>query len=130
MPSKPLYVVQKHQARALHYDLRLEKDGVLKSWAVPKGIPEKAGIRHLAVQVGDHSLDYAAFEGTIPEGQYGAGIVEIWDSGTFEERSWRERKIVVDISGKRIKGEYVLVRLKPKPGEEDKNWILFRKGND
>ncbi len=130
MPSKPLYVVQKHHARALHYDLRLEKDGVLKSWAVPKGIPEKAGIRHLAVQVGDHSLEYATFEGTIPEGQYGAGTVEIWDSGTFEELSWRERKIVVDISGKRIKGKYVLVRLRPKPGEEDKNWILFRKGND
>lgn len=130
MPSKPFYVVQKHQARALHYDLRLEKDGVLKSWAVPKGIPEKAGIRHLAVQVGDHSLEYATFEGTIPEGQYGAGIVEIWDSGTFEELSWRERKIVVDISGKRIKGEYVLVRLKPKQSQEDKNWILFRKGDD
>lgn len=130
MPSKPLYVVQKHHARSLHYDLRLEKNGVLKSWAVPKGIPEKAGIRHLAVQVGDHALDYATFEGIIPDGQYGAGTVEIWDSGTFEERSWRERKIVVDISGKRVNGEYVLVRLKPKQGQEDKNWILFRKGDD
>lgn len=130
MPSKPLYVVQKHHARSLHYDFRLEKDGVLKSWAVPKGIPEKPGIRHLAIEVEDHTLDYAGFEGEIPEGQYGAGKVEIWDQGSFEEKSWKERKIVVDITGKRIKGEYVLVKLKPKQGEEDKNWIIFRKKKD
>lgn len=127
MALKPLYVVQKHHARSLHYDFRLEKEGVLKSWAVPKGIPTKAGIRHLAIQVEDHSLDYGSFEGEIPKGQYGAGKVELWDSGTFEELSWKERKIVIDISGKRISGEYVLVKLKPRGGEEDKNWILFRK---
>jgi bifunctional non-homologous end joining protein LigD len=80
----PAFVIQKHEARTLHYDLRLEKDGVFKSWAVPKGLPEQAGIRRLAVQVEDHSLEFGDFEGEIPAGQYGAGTIEIWDRGSFE----------------------------------------------
>ena len=80
----PLFVIQRHDARRLHYDLRLERNGALASWAVPKGLPFRAGERHLAVHVEDHPLDYATFEGEIPAGQYGAGTVEIWDRGTYE----------------------------------------------
>ena len=80
----PLFVIQRHDARRLHYDLRLERNGALASWAVPKGLPFEPGQRHLAVHVEDHPLDYATFEGVIPAGQYGAGTVEIWDTGTYE----------------------------------------------
>jgi DNA ligase D-like protein (predicted 3'-phosphoesterase) len=117
-----IYVIQKHQATHLHYDLRLEMDGVLKSWAVPKMPPTKSGVRRLAVQVEDHPIEYAKFEGTIPEGQYGAGTVEIWDNGHYVMRDSREDKLIFEIEGKRLKGTYCLVRFK-----ERKNWLFFKK---
>ncbi|MCL7413084.1 MAG: non-homologous end-joining DNA ligase [ANME-2 cluster archaeon] len=120
------FVVQEHHARRLHYDLRLEKEGVLKSWAVPKGIPETSGDRRLAVQVEDHPLDYATFEGRIPEGQYGAGTVKIWDRGIYEPIAWGENKIEFIVQGEKLEGMYVLVKFK-KAGE--KNWLLFKGGD-
>jgi DNA ligase D-like protein (predicted ligase)/DNA ligase D-like protein (predicted 3'-phosphoesterase) len=118
-----VFVVQEHDARRLHYDLRLEKEGVLKSWAVPKGIPEKTGERRLAVQTEDHPLEYASFAGTIPEGQYGAGTVKIWDKGSFEPKVWREDMVEFSLNGERLKGKYVLARFK-KAGEKD--WVLLK----
>jgi len=122
LPSR-IFVVQEHHASHLHYDLRLEYEGVLRSWAVPKGIPEQPGERHLAVETEDHPLEYAGFEGTIPEGSYGAGEVKIWDSGAFEPLVWEKDKIEVVVKGGRLAGRYVLVRFK-KAGE--KEWLLFK----
>ena len=116
-------MVQEHHARRLHYDFRLERDGVLKSWAVPKGIPETPEDKRLAVQVEDHPLDYAKFEGEIPQGQYGAGKVIIWDKGTYETKVWDEKMVEVILDGKKLKGRYVLVPLK-KAGE--KNWLMLK----
>ncbi|MCZ7385678.1 MAG: non-homologous end-joining DNA ligase [Candidatus Methanoperedens sp.] len=126
MGSGKSFVVQEHHARRLHYDLRLEKDGVLKSWAVPKGIPEISSERRLAVQVEDHPLDYAKFEGTIPEGQYGAGTVKIWDKGLYEPVVWEENKIEFIVKGEKMEGMYVLVKFKK---ADKNNWLLF-KGSD
>ena len=123
-PGGSLYVVQEHHASHLHWDLRLERDGVLKSWAVPKGPPEEPGDRRLAVQVEDHPLDYGGFEGTIPEGEYGAGTVKIWDRGTYETLKWTEDKIEVVINGGRLMGQYELIRFR-RAGE--KEWLLFKK---
>ena len=117
-----VYVIQKHQATRLHYDLRLEIDGVLKSWAVPKTPPTESGVRRLAVQVEDHPLEYASFEGIIPKGQYGAGTVEIWDEGQYKLRSKKENKWIIEILGNRLKGTYCLVRFKG-----NKNWLFFKK---
>ena len=122
MKRKKVYVIQKHVATHLHYDLRLEMDGVLKSWAVPKEPPIKPGIRRLAVQVEDHSQEYADFEGTIPEGTYGAGTVSIWDKGTYELIDRTEHKLIVNINGGKLKGTYILVQFK-KPND----WLLFKK---
>ena len=122
MKKKRIYVIQKHQARKLHYDLRLEMDGVLKSWAIPKEPPTRKGVKRLAVQVEDHALEYADFEGVIPEGYYGAGTVEIWDRGTYELEKREEGKIVIRINGKKLKGRFCLIKLK---GQE-KNWIFFK----
>jgi DNA ligase D-like protein (predicted 3'-phosphoesterase) len=116
----PRFVVHKHAARRLHYDLRLELDGVLKSWAVPKGPPETSGVKRLAVAVDDHALDHIDFEGTIPEGQYGAGKVEIWDKGTFDLTNRTEAAISLVFHGKRFEGDYHLIRIK------DKNWLVFK----
>lgn len=117
------YVIQRHQARNLHYDLRLERGGVLKSWAVPKEPPTQPGAKRLAMQVDDHELGYADFEGEIPEGSYGAGKVEIWDSGDYDVLEEDEKKLVIDIHGKRLKGGYVLLRF-PKGGENA--WLFFK----
>ena len=122
MNRKRIFVIQKHAARRLHYDLRLEMDGVLKSWAVPKEPPVEAGVKRLAVQVEDHPLEYANFEGIIPEGHYGAGKVEIWDKGSYILRERTENKIIFDLEGERLRGTYVLIRFKG-----DKNWLFFKK---
>ncbi|MCD6398834.1 MAG: 3'-phosphoesterase [Candidatus Aenigmarchaeota archaeon] len=119
----PRFVVQKHDASHLHYDFRLEMDGVLKSWAVPKGIPTKEGIKHLAVQTEDHDLSYINFEGEIEEGRYGAGKVEIWDSGEYELESKKDYKIVFILHGKKLNGRYTILKFK-KAG--DKEWLLFK----
>jgi DNA ligase D-like protein (predicted 3'-phosphoesterase) len=116
------FVVHEHRARHLHYDLRMERGGVLKSWAVPKGIPEAEGEKHLAVETEDHPLEYLTFEGTIPEGQYGAGTVKIWDKGTFELLEKTDRGFVIKMNGKKLKGVYVLFKFKP-----PKNWLFFKK---
>jgi len=122
-----IYVIQEHHSRRLHYDFRLEKDGVLKSWAVPKGIPEDSKQRHLAVQTEDHPYEYASFAGTIPKGQYGAGTVIIWDKGHYTTKLWEDDKIEVNLIGERLKGRYVLVRLKN--AKEDNAWLML-KGKD
>ncbi|MGQ9565275.1 MAG: DNA polymerase ligase N-terminal domain-containing protein [Candidatus Bathyarchaeales archaeon] len=116
-----IYVIQRHQATHLHWDLRLEMDGVLKSWAVPKEPPVEKGVKRLAVMVEDHPLDYATFEGAIPEGEYGAGTVEIWDKGTYVMIDRKPNKIIFEIKGERLKGTYCLLRFK-----EDKNWLFFK----
>lgn len=116
------FVVQEHHASHLHWDFRLEMDGVLKSWAVPKGVPEKKGEKRLAVATEDHPIEYIDFEGEIPEGQYGAGKVIIWDKGTYEMLERRDDKIEFILNGKRISGRYVLIRLK----NQIKNWLLIK----
>jgi DNA ligase D-like protein (predicted 3'-phosphoesterase) len=122
MSEGNIYVIQKHAATHLHYDLRLEMDGVLKSWAIPKEPPTAPNVRRLAVQVEDHPIEYANFEGTIPEGEYGAGSVEIWDRGTYRLIDRKEDKLIVEINGNRLKGTYILVRFK-----DQKNWLFFKK---
>lgn len=117
-----IYVIQKHAATHLHYDLRLEMDGVLKSWAIPKEPPLAAGVRRLAVQVEDHRVEYANFEGKIPEGEYGAGTVEVWDNGTYRLIDRKEDKLIVEIDGEKLKGTYILLRFK-----DQKNWLFFKK---
>lgn len=120
-----IYVIQRHQARHLHWDLRLEESGVLKSWAVPKEPPAKEGVRRLAVRVEDHTLEYANFEGTIPEPEYGAGKVEIWDRGTYDPLETTAAKRVFEIHGKKLKGAYCLIKLKGLD-TKDKNWLFFK----
>jgi len=119
--SSGRFVIQKHQATHLHYDFRLEMDNVLKSWAVPKEPPTQPGIRRLAVQVEDHALDYIDFEGTIPEGEYGAGTVEIWDKGAYTLKSRSDKMIEFALDGSRLKGNYALVNFK------ENNWLLIKK---
>jgi bifunctional non-homologous end joining protein LigD len=124
--QSPLFVVQRHAARSLHYDFRLERDGVLVSWAVPKGVPLEPGRQHLAVHVEDHPLEYASFEGEIPQGSYGAGSVEIWDRGTYdllEEKD--DGGLTVRLHGGRLDGTWALVPAKL--SGDPKNWLILRK---
>jgi bifunctional non-homologous end joining protein LigD len=116
------FVVQEHDASHLHYDFRLEMDGVLRSWAIPKGPPQRPGIRHLAVQVEDHSVEYIDFEGTIPEGQYGAGTVRIWDYGTYNLEELEPDKLKFILHGKKLRGHYALVRM----GKCPQDWLLIK----
>ena len=126
---EPIFVVQRHDARRLHYDFRLERDGALASWAVPNGVPLEPGQRHLAVHVEDHPLDYAAFEGEIPKGNYGAGSVEIWDRGTYElVEEKHDGGLTVRLHGERLQGTWTLV---PRASRgEEKNWLLIRKRDE
>lgn len=126
MAEKLVFVIQKHHASHLHYDLRLEKNGVLKSWAVPKEPPKVTGVKRLAIQVEDHSLDYGNFEGEIAEGLYGAGTVEVWDKGYYVPVKFKPGEIVFELAGKKLKGTYCLIKLKPKL-RSDKNWLFFKK---
>lgn len=124
----PKFVVHEHRAKRLHFDLRLELEGVLKSWAVPKGPSMNPADKRLAIMVEDHDLSYADFEGSIPEGQYGAGDVFIWDSGTFELKAGhiRSGKIEVVFNGDKLRGLFALVRMSGK----EKEWLLIKKNDE
>jgi bifunctional non-homologous end joining protein LigD len=115
-----IFVVQEHHARRLHWDFRLERDGVLVSWALPKGVPDDPGVNHLAVHTEDHPLEYAGFHGEIPRGEYGGGAVTIWDHGTYEVLKWDEREVKVSLHGERLSGGYVLF------ATGGKNWMIHR----
>jgi bifunctional non-homologous end joining protein LigD len=114
------FVVQEHHARALHWDLRLEHDGTLASWALPKGIPPDPKRNRLAVRTEDHPLEYLEFHGEIPAGEYGAGTMRIWDSGTYETHKWRDDEVMVTFHGERVRGRHVLFRT------DGKNWMIHR----
>jgi len=119
---RPVYVIQEHHAKRLHWDLRLEFDDTLKSWALPKTPPTEINEKRLAVQVPDHPIEYAMFEGEIPEGDYGAGEVIIWDRGTFETIECEKKKLVVNIKGQKLSGKYCLLHFRP----QEKNWLFFK----
>ncbi|HEY2914547.1 MAG TPA: DNA polymerase ligase N-terminal domain-containing protein, partial [Candidatus Angelobacter sp.] len=136
-PDKPSredgnrFFIQRHSARRLHYDLRLEMDGVLKSWALPHGPTLDPAIKRLAVHVEDHPLDYGSFEGTIPSGNYGAGSVTLWDRGTYEwlgpktpAQMWQSGDLKLRFHGHKIVGEFALVRTNRAKG---KDWLLIKK---
>jgi DNA ligase D-like protein (predicted 3'-phosphoesterase) len=135
--AEPIFVIQKHDARRLHYDFRLEVDGVLKSWAVPKGVSTDPREKRLAVPTEDHPLEYGDFEGVIPEGEYGAGTVLIWDTGTYKnlrgekkgdggsmKKSLEDGKVEIWLEGKKIQGGYALIRT------GDDRWLLIKKKDE
>jgi DNA ligase D-like protein (predicted 3'-phosphoesterase) len=134
--NKPIFVIQKHIASHLHYDFRLEIDGVLVSWAVPKGPPTKIGEKRLAIMTEDHPMSYAKFEGTIPQGEYGGGTVMVWDYGTFNnikthddkavpiEKSLQNGQVEVHLDGAKLKGNFALIKFN-KPGTK-KEWLLVK----
>ncbi len=135
--TEPIYVIQKHQASNLHYDLRLESNGILKSWAVPKGPSMDPKVKRLAVPTEDHPMAYADFEGVIPEGHYGAGTVIVWDSGTFqntkgEEASFAENleegHATINIKGSKLLGDFALIRTKR--GGDRPQWLFFKMKDD
>jgi DNA ligase D-like protein (predicted 3'-phosphoesterase) len=131
--KKPMFVIQKHDARRLHYDFRIEVDGVLKSWAVPKGPSTDPSQKRLAVPTEDHPLEYADFEGVIPEGEYGAGTVMVWDTGTYENIKQKDGKevpmkkclegghVTIQLEGKKLRGGYALIRT-----ARDQRWLLVK----
>lgn len=119
-----IFVVQEHDSSHLHYDLRLEMGGVLRSWAVPKEPPDREGIKRLAIQTEDHPVEYANFEGEIPEGVYGAGTVKIWDKGEFNLEEEKEDRLVFELKGKKLTGKYALIRTKFK-GKD--SWLFFKR---
>jgi bifunctional non-homologous end joining protein LigD len=125
-PAPQRFTVQRHDARRLHHDLRLERDGALASWAVPKGMPLREGPKRLAVRTEDHPLEYLTFEGVIPAGQYGAGRMSVWDTGTYEVEAWSGKEIKLVLEGERLRGHYHLVRTGGESGKEE--WLLFRSG--
>lgn len=116
------FVIQEHHARRLHWDFRLEMDGVLKSWALPKGPPQEKGERRLAIEVEDHPLEYMHFQGVIPEGNYGAGEVMIWDQGLYSLLQRKPDKIKVVLQGERLAGAFLLI----KRGQEPNHWLLIK----
>ena len=122
--KKLIFCIQKHKASHLNWDLRLEMNGVLKSWAVPKEPPKTKGVKRLAIQVEDHPLSYAKFEGEIKEG-YGKGTVKIWDNGTYELKEKDSKKLEIILHGKKLKGNYVLIKTHygSKP---EKSWLFFK----
>ncbi|HVT29526.1 MAG TPA: non-homologous end-joining DNA ligase, partial [Lacipirellulaceae bacterium] len=125
------FVIQKHAARRLHYDFRLEHDGVLKSWAIPKGPSLDPSVKSLAVQVEDHPLEYAAFEGIIPQGEYGGGTVMVWDRGTWEpegdpDKGFKEGKLKFRLNGEKLHGSWALVQMHGRAGDDGKNWLLIK----
>jgi DNA ligase D-like protein (predicted 3'-phosphoesterase) len=134
--NKSIFVIQKHEATTLHYDFRLSIDGVLKSWAVPKGLSTRAGEKRLAIRTEDHPMDYADFEGLIPEGAYGGGTVMVWDTGEVEPIAQGEDHelsmagalekgaIKFNLKGKKLKGGYALVRMDKKAKQEQ--WLIFK----
>jgi DNA ligase D-like protein (predicted 3'-phosphoesterase) len=138
--KKPIFVIQQHDATSIHFDFRLEVDGVLASWSVPKGPSTDPREKRLAVRTEDHPLEYADFEGCIPEKEYGAGVVIVWDSGPYENRTRKngaeismkkaleEKSVKLKLHGKKIKGGYALIHAKT--GGDDKNWLLIKEDDD
>jgi len=137
--NRPLFVIQKHDASTLHYDFRLSIGGVLKSWAVPKGPSTAAGEKRLAIRTEDHPLDYADFEGVIPEDQYGGGVVMVWDRGTFSPleddgdkdamaRQLKDGKLTFYLKGEKLQGGYSLVRMNTE--DDNENWLLIKMDDD
>ncbi|HWF54675.1 MAG TPA: DNA ligase D [Solirubrobacteraceae bacterium] len=124
-PAAPRFVVQEHHATRLHWDLRLERDGVLVSWAVPNGIPPERSENRLAVHTEDHPLEYLDFHGEIPKGSYGAGTMTIWDTGTYETHKWEEKKVEVTFHGERLRGRYGLFPIGRTAGSEN-DWMIHR----
>lgn len=114
------FVIQQHDATSLHWDLRLERAGVLVSWAVPRGLPTEPGVNRLAVHTEDHPLEYSTFEGTIPAGEYGGGTMTVWDAGTYQTEEWRADKVTVTLAGSRVRGRYALF------ATDGRNWLIRR----